>query len=144
MAPIPDPSPGLVIRYAYLWKREAHRGRDEGSKDRPGVVVLAATDDEHGGKTVWVAPITHSQPDDPAAAVEIPSRTGSRLGLDADRSWIVISEVNRFVWPGPDLRPVAPARWAYGLLPAGLFRVVRDRLADSARRRKSAEIRRNP
>ena len=77
MVTIPDPSPGLVIRYAYLWKREADGGRDEGSKDRPGVMVLAATDDERGSKTVRVAPVTHSQPDDPAVAVEIPSRTGS-------------------------------------------------------------------
>ncbi len=90
------------------------------------MVLLTVEDDEHGGKTVWVAPVTHGQPDDPAAAVEIPSRTGTRLGLDADRSWIVISEVNVFPWPGPDLRPVAPSRWTYGHLPAGLFRIVRD------------------
>ena len=144
MASIPDPSPGLVIRYAYLWKREAGKGRDEGTKDRPGVVILAVADDEHGGKTVWVAPITHSQPDDPEVAVELPSRTGNRLGLDADRSWVVVSEVNRFAWPGPDLRPVAPARWAYGFLPAELFRVVRDRLVDLARRRQLAQVGRTP
>ena len=141
---IPDPSPGLVIRYAYLWKREADGRRDEGSKDRPAVVVLAATDDEHGSETVWVAPVTHSQTDDPAAAIEIPPRTGSRLGLDGDRSWIVVSVVNRFTWPGPDLRPAAPTQWAYGLLPAALFRAVRDRLVDLARRRRFTEIRRDP
>ena len=108
------------------------------------MVVLSVATGKAGGKTVWVAPITHTRPNDPEEAVEIPMRTGSRLGLDGERSWIVISEVNRFTWPGPDLRLVEPGRWAYGLLPAGLFRSVRERLADLARRRKVAEVRRNP
>lgn len=34
MAP-PEPTPGLVIGYAYLWEREARAGRDESVKDRP-------------------------------------------------------------------------------------------------------------
>ena len=144
MAPMVDPAPGLVIRYACLWKSEAAQGRHEGSKDRPGVVVLAVTDYERGDKTVWVAPITHGQPDDASAAVEMPPATGRRLGLDEDRSWIVVSEVNRFVWLGPDLRPVASSRWAYGLWPAGLFRVVRDRLPDLAGRHRLARVRRDP
>jgi hypothetical protein len=32
--------------------------------------------------------------------------TKRRLGLDAEQSWIMITEANGFVWPGPDLRPV--------------------------------------
>jgi hypothetical protein len=32
---IPEPVPGLVIRYSYLWQSEFVSGRDEGSKDRP-------------------------------------------------------------------------------------------------------------
>lgn len=142
MTSIPEPRPGLVIRYAYLWRHEAVRGRDEGSKDRPCVVVLAVTDDERHGKTVWVSPITHRQPDEPATAVEIPLRTKNRLGLDLHRSWIVVSEVNRFAWPGPDLRPVEPGRWAYGLLPAGLFRSVCNRLVELAAKRRVAPVQR--
>jgi hypothetical protein len=34
--PIPNPEPGLVISYAYLWHDEHHAGREEG-KDRPSV-----------------------------------------------------------------------------------------------------------
>ncbi len=37
----PDPHPGLVIRYAYLWKREHDEGREDGSKDRPCSIVLS-------------------------------------------------------------------------------------------------------
>ena len=142
MAPIPEPEPGLVISYAYLWHSEASRGRDEGAKYRPAVIVLTTENRPDGGKTVLVAPVTHRSPDDPAMAVEIPPQTKRRLGLDADRSWIVVSEVNRFEWPGPDLRPVAPGRWAFGLLPAGLFRTVRTRLVELAGRRNVRQVRR--
>jgi hypothetical protein len=45
-------------------------------------------------------------PEHPDDAIEIPILTKQRLGLYAERSWIVISEVSEFVWPGPDLRPV--------------------------------------
>lgn len=117
MTPNPDPIPGLVIRYAYLWGSERARGREEGSKYRPAVVVLAVAATRHGGREVTVAPITHRQPADPADAVAIPPDTAARLGLDADRSWILVTEVNQFAWPGPDVRPVAPGRSAYGLLP---------------------------
>lgn len=144
MAPIPEPEPGLVISYAYLWHSEASHGRDEGAKYRPAVVVLAMEDKPDGGRTVLVAPVTHRPPDDPAMAVEIPPQTKRRLGLDADRSWIVVSEVNRFEWPGPDLRPVSPGRWAFGLLPAGLFRAVRIRMVELTGGRRTRQVYRSP
>ena len=143
MARIPEPVPGLVIRYAYLWRSEAERRRSEGSKYRPAVVVLAVAAKETGAKTVWAAPITHRRPDEPDAAVEIPALTKRRLGLDARRSWIVVSEVNRFAWPGPDVRTAAPGRFAYGLLPAGLFKIVRNRLTEIAARRKLRLVQRD-
>ena len=37
----PAPRPGLVVRFSYLWKREADAGREEGMKDRPCAVVIA-------------------------------------------------------------------------------------------------------
>lgn len=137
MVRIPDPKPGLVINYAYLWRRESARGQEEGSKDRPAVIVMAVEESDDGSKTVWVAPITHRAPEARDPAIEIPAATKRRLSLDTARSWIVLSEVNRFKWPGPDLRPVGPGKWAYGLLPATLFRHVRDRLAALATERRT-------
>jgi hypothetical protein len=104
----PVPHPGLVIRYSYLWKREQDMGREDGSKDRPCAVLLAVLDDA-GERQVLVLPITHTPPANAQDAVEIPAATKTRLGLGADdgeRSWIVISEANEFIWPGPDLRTV--------------------------------------
>ena len=133
--PFPDPSPGLVINYAYLWHEEALRGQEEGTKDRPCVIVLTVA--RHDSDTiVTVAPVTHSPPINTAAAVEIPKQTKRRLGLDKGRSWVVVSEVNRFRWPGPDLRPIPglePSNFSYGLLPAKLFRRIREALIAAVR-----------
>lgn len=122
----PDPKAGLVIRYAYLWEREARTGREEGIKDRPCVVILAV-EDRDGERIVHVAPITHTPPGFANEAVPLPSITKSRLGLDDLPSWIVTGELNRFTWPGPDLRPVSrnqPDSFAFGYIPLGLLQQV--------------------
>lgn len=140
----PSPYPGLVIRYAYLWKREADAGREEGSKDRPCAIVMAVVTQD-GEREVLVLPITHSPPANPADAVEIPSQTKARLGLDADRSWVVITEANAFVWPGPDLRPIPgqdESTIVHGALPPRFFAHVRDRFLERDRREKSSRIKR--
>lgn len=135
---LPRPTPGMVVRYAYLWRHERER-RESGVKDRPCAIVTAvrrARDEIH----VTVVPITHRQPDDPSLAVRLPARVKRHLGLDGAASWIVISEVNRFRWPGPDIRPVSMAkgRFSYGTLPVDLFGEVRRKLLDFHERRRLA------
>ncbi len=123
----PVPVPGLVIRYSYLWRHEQSQGREEGIKDRPCAVLLSVRD-KAGERKVVALPITHTPPRDPAHGVEIPAATKQRLGLDNARSWIVISESNRFIWPGPDLRFARngdQASVVHGELPAALFEIVR-------------------
>lgn len=122
----PEPRPGLVIRYSYLWRSEALRGQEEGRKDRPCVVVVAISRGASGTK-VFVAPIAHSNPgSDPA--IELPSATKQRLKLDDSNSWIITSEVNAFIWPGPDVRFIERDRSdsgiAYGYLPGNLTEAV--------------------
>lgn len=127
---LPKPVAGLIIRYSYLWYREHLEGRDEGQKDRPCAIVAALRVDENGDTRVLVLPITHTPPDHPALAVELPAQVKSRLQLDDARSWVVLSEWNEFVWPGPDLRRLpgkTDASVAYGMLPHGLFVTIRDR-----------------
>jgi hypothetical protein len=123
--PIPNPEPGLVISYAYLWHHEHEAGREEGQKDRPTVIVLAVEREADGATIVTVLPITHSQPRDPSSAVEIPLRVKRHLGLDNDRSWIVVDEGNEFLWPGYDLRRLPGGdRYDYGFLPPRFFNQV--------------------
>ena len=139
----PVPRPGLVIRYSYLWESEARLGREEGAKDRPCAIILVLLR-EGAHPIVRVLPVTHAPPVDPADALEIPQPTKQRLGLDSERSWVMLGEANDFIWPGPDLRPAVngdPASVAYGMLPPGFMAVLRERLAQR-RREKLAVTRR--
>jgi hypothetical protein len=87
------------------------------------VIVLAVERPATDTTVVVVLPITHSPPDDPAAAVEIPAAVKRHLGLDDGRSWIVVAEGNEFDWPGYDLRKIGRTdRYHYGFLPPRFFR----------------------
>jgi hypothetical protein len=122
---IPAPEAGLVISYAYLWHHEHQAGHEEARKDRPTVIVLAVEREGDGATVVTVLPVTHSAPTNPAAAVEIPRAVKQHLGLDDDRSWIVVAEGNEFFWPGYDLRNIPNTdRYDYGFLPPSLFNKV--------------------
>lgn len=60
-----------------------------------------------------------------------PLLTKLRLGLDSERSWVVLDEANDFIWPGPDLRPAVsgePATVAYGMLLPGFMAALKERL----------------
>lgn len=120
---LPTPEPGLVISYSYLWRREADRGQVEGLKYRPCAIVLVVDSPDDKFPVVSVVPITHSAPADPSVAIEIPKRVKHHLGLDSERSWIILNELNVFKWPGFDLRPVpgSPSRFDYGFIPPVLF-----------------------
>jgi hypothetical protein len=132
---LPEPAPGLVICYSYLWHDEHKAGVEEGRKDRPCAIVVARIDAD-GDTALWVAPITHSKPDDPYAVLLTPT-VKLRLGLDEQPSWIVTDELNQFIWPGPDLRPIARDRrdtFAWGFLPVDVFAAVKRGVIANARR----------
>ena len=122
----PKPQPGLVISYVYLWHREQQVGREEGVKDRSCVVILTALSAADGTTMVRVAPVTRSLPDNLATVIELPQAVKRHLGLDGNRSWIVVDEMNEFTWPGFHLCPVPGSRdtFSYGLLPPRLFNAV--------------------
>lgn len=133
------PKPGQVIRYAYLWWNEARRGRIEGSKDRPCSVVLTRRS-EAGTTLIYVLPITHSLPQAPEAGVEIPFATKRRLGLDSERSWIITTELNRFVWPGPDIRALPSGEYSFGYLPGKLLATVLEQVGTHAAKRRLLSV----
>ena len=139
---LPTPEPGLVIPYAYLWRHEHRKGKEEGRKIRPSVIVLAVQSPKGDAPRVTVAPITHTPPAKDGEAIELPLRVKQALGLDDDRSWIVLDEVNQFAWPGYDIRPVPGSkdRFAYGFIPPKLYDVVIRRILELATDRRVAEI----
>ena len=138
----PRPVPGLVIRYSYLWRVEQLRGQEEGVKDRPCAIVLVVQDAD-GDEFVTVLPVTHSPPSNAALALEIPTETKMRLGLDASQSWIALTEANRFIWPGPDLSPAVPGNpesVVYGLLPQKFYERLRSRFVAVLRAGKTGMV----
>ena len=132
------PRPGQVIAYAYLWAREHRRGLEEGHKDRP-CAVIAARQVIEGREVLTVVPITHTPPHDPAEAVAIPAPLKAHLGLDEAPAWIVVTEANDFLWPGPDIRP---GSGDYGMLPPRFFAHVRDRILQAHLQRKLSRVQR--
>lgn len=127
----PPPEPGLVIAHAFVWGHEAEAGQTEGRKARPVVIVLAVRREEQAEPFVTVAPITHRPPDDERDGFELPARIKTRLGLDRERAWVMLRDLNQFVWPGHDirLRPDKSNRRDYGPLPPRLFDALKRRMA---------------
>ena len=141
---LPTPRPGLVIGYSYLWATEHRAGHEEGRKARP-CAIDAARQVIEGHEIVTVVPVTHTPPADPQDAVEIPAALKAYLGLDEQRSWIVVTETNDFLWPGPDLALVsgsAPARFHYGMLPPRFFSHVREQILKAHSRRRLDRVQR--
>lgn len=123
---MPTPEPGLVIHYEYLWRHEHEAGLEQGRKARPCAVVVATSSEEGILETV-VAPITHVAPEPPSVGIEIPQKLKRHLGLDDDRSWVIVTDLNVFAWPGVDIqaRPGKRGEFDYGLLPPRFFETIR-------------------
>lgn len=135
---LPEPEAGLVISYSYLWRNEFRQGKVEGLKNRPCAIVLVVENDNLGNK-VTVAPITHSEPLDSNAALEIPPKIKAHLGLDTERSWIILDDFNEFIWPGYDLRPIHGKSGTYdhGFLPPLFLKQIISKILDLRSQSKS-------
>ena len=81
---------------------------------------------------VRVVPVTHSPPNESAVALELPSAVRRHLGLDHERSWVILDEVNEFAWPGFDLRPIPGStdHYAYRFIPPRLFDQIMAKLRE--------------
>lgn len=124
---LPDPVPGLVIRFGYTWHKDRFR------KDRPCAIVLASK--ESG--LVTVVPITHSYPEvgEEGESILIPEDICKAIGLDQEANYVRISEVNRFEWPSERLVPLPhdKNRCDYGMVPNGFFLEIRKKVAEAVR-----------
>ena len=138
----PEPKPGLVIRYDYLWGREAAEGREHG-KDRPACLVVAS-DPLVMPQFVVILPITHTRPRGDVVGIEIPFRVREAIGLDDEPCWVIVSEFNVDEWPSPGLVSV-PARqgaFSYGFLPPRLFAQIKAKFLELAEEGRTSEVRR--
>jgi hypothetical protein len=139
---LPDPQPGLVIRYDYLRTREAAAGCRQG-KDRPACLV-AATDSTVKPRFVVILPITHAAPSGNTVGIEIPAKVRAAIGLDDEPSWVIVSDHNVDEWPNAGLAPIPgqPGMFSYGFVPPGLFKQIKSKFLELADLGQGAGIRR--
>jgi hypothetical protein len=132
--PLPNPEPGLVIPYVYLWRRECEAGEETGGKVRPGLIIVVIVKSAAGAQRVAVCPMTTQAPDPTRAAIDVPPLVRAHLGLNAAKSWIICDEYNEFDWPGIDLGLTPKGADHLGYVPDGLInRVRQEMLAARAR-----------
>ena len=139
---LPDPKPGLVVRYDYVWVHEAAAGQDHG-KDRPTCLV-AASDSVARPRYVVLLPITHTPPSGDTIGIEIPSKVKKAIGLDDLPSWVIVSEYNVDEWPNGGLSqvPNRTGEFSYGFIPPGLFAAIKTKFLELAKAKRTAAIRR--
>ena len=86
---------GCVIRFPYLWVRQAERGETEGRKSRP-VAVGVRIIRPKGEDVLVLFPITSQPPSPDRFAAEIPETEKRRARLDVTlRLWIILDEYNQ-------------------------------------------------
>jgi hypothetical protein len=132
----------LVIRYDYLWSREAVAGRDH-SKDRPACLV-AASDSTATPRFVVILPITHAPPSGDTVGIEIPLRVRQAIGLDDAPSWVIVSEHNVDEWPNSGLSaiPGRPGIFSYGFIPPILFQRIKAKFLELVEQGRLGGVRR--
>ena len=140
--PLPEPQPGLVFRYDYLWADEAAVGRDT-SKDRPACLI-AASDESAVPRFVVILPVTHARPRGETIGVEVPPKVRRAIGLDDASAWVIVSEHNVDTWPNPGLAPIPGRRsvYSYGFIPPGLFAQIKTRFLALAKQGRSGRVKR--
>ena len=134
------PVDGTVVRYSFLWPHERKAGLREGTKDRACVVVMSS-----GDGRFLLAPIT-SRPPEKSTSIDLPLEIKRHLGLDERKSWVIASNLNKFTWPGFDIRAVpgkSPPTYSYGRLPSGYLLQIQSTLAGLARKRLVVTIERD-
>jgi hypothetical protein len=98
-------------------------------------------------EVVYAAPVTHSPPSPTKKdRIPVPLEVKQRLRLDDLPSWIMKTELNVFVWPGPDLRPTAAtdsnSSCLYGYLSRGLFARLQEGIRENFERGLVRTVRR--
>ena len=133
------PRVGHVMRYPYLWARQAYSGETEGRKTRPCAVVLAIAD-QVGQTELRLCAITTQPPSPTNRAISVPEMERRRAGLDTGIDlWVILDEHNLDVYeqsfyiePQSHLGAFSPAFTK--ALQKGMIQVLRDRISKTVKR----------
>ncbi len=137
--PLPGLTLGLVVRYEYVWSRNANTA----DKDHPACVVGTYFNAAKQADIVVYLPISHTPPGEGDIGIELSDHAKRVAGLDARRQWVLVSECNIDDWPFA-IRQI-PGRagvFSYGYLPPKTFDKVRDQFVALYRAKQVKQVRR--
>jgi hypothetical protein len=84
---------GDIVRFNYLWAREAKRGEETGRKSRPAcIIVRTATTPA----ALFLLPLTSQPPQAGVAAIAVPETECRRAKLRPP-CWVIVDEYNRVI-----------------------------------------------
>ena len=83
--------PGDLVRYGYLWARQADAGEESGRKARPVCVVVRTPTTP---AALFLFPLTSQRPDAARACIAVSEIECRRGGLDYP-SYLILDEYNR-------------------------------------------------
>lgn len=78
---------GDVVRYYYLWHKQAQKGEYSGRKARPSCVMVKTE------KHLFLFPITSQEPHNLQYSLKVPEIECQRAGLQK-QSWVRVDEFN--------------------------------------------------
>ncbi len=81
---------GDILRFNYLWAREAEQGEESGRKARPVCLIVRTASDP---ANLFLLPLTSKQPAHKRAALLVPEMECRRAGLQTP-CWIILDEYN--------------------------------------------------
>jgi hypothetical protein len=141
--PVPELTPGLIVRYEYHWHRRSVSGASGADKDHPACVVATFRRQGRPEDFVVYLPVSHTQPSGDDEGIELPDDVKRKAGLDSGRQWLLYSEYNLDTWP-TELRPIPhrPGVFHYGHLPPSMFRTVLDKFWQRYRDKRSQQVNR--
>jgi hypothetical protein len=157
MARIPEPVPGLIFRYGYLWLAELRQGRIDPVKDRPACIAVRIANAEDVGLRlagtqsvrldpgdIIILPITTQRPTAGQVGIELSPEEKALCRLDPGvRSWVIVSEFNADIWPNADLSLVPETgEFAYGVARPGLLARIGRAFAEARRTRQVVGVKR--
>ena len=153
MARVPEPRPGLVFRYGYVWIDDYLRGHIDPAKDRPACILARIVDDaatleavkglKPATGDVLVLPITTRLPRTPDLSIEMnpddkracgwmyASVLGHRFRIQSGRR----PNADLSLVPGTD-------RFDYGVAPPGLMRRIARGFLEARRLQRQSGLRR--
>lgn len=125
---VPNPVPGLVIGYEFLFRTDKEKGRENAAKPHPCAIIIVNKEIDERTR-VTVLAISHLPPrkSDEKFYLPLSPQECADAGLDAMPQWINIQDANSFDWPGFDLAKTAPdGSYTYGKLRKATFKRVVD------------------